>query len=78
MQANPPRADTALASSDIRAAWASGLRIVSMARDDIDRMVNGGLLPSPGGSALRLLGDARLQLRPTRCRRGLSPPVFQG
>src|SRR5258708_8324927 len=40
-------------------------------------MVTGGLLPAPGGSALRLLGNARLQLRPPRGRRGLSPPVFQ-
>src|SRR5258705_2918540 len=40
-------------------------------------MVNGGLLPSTGGSALRLLGNARLQLRPPRGRRGLSPPVLQ-
>jgi hypothetical protein len=32
MQANPARADAAAASSDIRAAWAFWLRLVSMAR----------------------------------------------
>ena len=31
MQANPPRADAAAASSEVRAAWAFGLRVVSIA-----------------------------------------------
>ena len=77
MQANPPRADTALASSDIRAAWAFRRRVDSMAGDDMDRMVNGGLPPAASGASSCAAGRSRLRLRPPRQARGLSPPVFQ-
>ena len=43
MQAKPPRADMAAASSEIRAAWALRLRIVFHGDKDMERMVNGGL-----------------------------------
>ena len=45
MQANPPRADAAAASSEIKAAWALRLRVVSMAMRIWTRMVNEGLPP---------------------------------
>jgi len=71
MQAKPPRANVAAASSELRAARDLGLRGMSIAPDNTDRMVNGGLPPP----------SRRIYARPAtpdRCGDGrAAPAVFR-
>jgi hypothetical protein len=68
MQAKPPRANAAAASSEFSAARDLGLRGGFIAPNDMDRMVNGGL---PAGS---IQIYARLAT-PGRCGAGRSAPA---
>jgi hypothetical protein len=71
MQAKPPRANVAAASSEVRAAQDLGLHGVFITPDDMDRMVNGELLPPSHPIYARLS-------TPGRCGPGrAAPAVFR-
>src|SRR4030081_1347610 len=74
MQPNPPGAKAPAASSDIRSAWESRLRIKSMVEQ---YGPNGKRQVTAAATLLGEARQARLRLQRTGGAGGLSPPILQ-